>query len=208
MSGPTTVVLVDDHPMVREGVRHVLASAADISVVGEAPSVAYGRELAKRSRPDVVLLDLSLPDGDGMDMVEDLRARGAAVVVFSCHCGESYVRAAMRAGASGYLVKSAAPHEIIDAVRQAASGRVPLCAEAATCVVSALRGVERPGRPRLTEREREVWRLVADGLTNARIASKLFISEHTVKFHVHNLLRKLALRTRAEAICAAHKRGL
>jgi two-component system, NarL family, response regulator DevR len=204
----TTVLLVDDHPMVREGVRHALSSAADIAIVGEAQTAAAALELAAQKKPDVILLDISLPDASGLDLLGDLRAEGCAVVVFSFHRGERHVREAMEAGASGYLVKSAEPHEIVAAIRDAGRGEVPLSAEAATSLVEALRRQRRPGRVQLTPREREVWRLLAAGLSNAAIAKALFISEHTAKFHVHNLLRKLGVKTRAEAIIAAQRAGL
>jgi len=207
-SRPTTVLVVDDHPMVREGVRSALSRSPDVALVAEAQTGEYGLRMVAKHRPDVVLLDITLPDADGLDLVGEMCAEGCAVVMFSCHRGERYVRAAMAAGASGYIVKSAEPSEIVSAVRRAGRGQTPLSAEAATCLVSALRGQRRPDRPTLTERERDVWRLIATGASNTRIAETLFISEHTVKFHVHNLLRKLGLKTRAEAICAAHRRGL
>lgn len=205
---PLSVLIVDDHPMVREGVRHTLASAPDLSVVAEAESGKGAIEVADRYRPDVILLDISLPDVSGIDIVGDLRSLGCAVVVFSAHRSERHVRAAMEAGATGYLVKSAKPQELVQAIREAGQGGVPLSAEAATHIVEALRHQRRPGRPELTKREREVWRLLASGASNASIAQTLFISEHTVKFHVHNLLRKLGLKSRAEAIAAAQRSGL
>ncbi|HEX9093237.1 MAG TPA: response regulator transcription factor [Coriobacteriia bacterium] len=207
--GATSVLLVEDHPIVRAGVLSALSTAEDLAVVGEAETGAGALRLAATRSPDVVLLDISLPDGSGIDLVGDLRTAGCgAVVMFSCHREERYIRAAMEAGASGYLVKSAAPHELVDAVRQAKRGETPMCAEAATCLVKAFRRERRPMRPELTAREREVWRLVATGAANQEIARTLFISDHTVKFHIHNLLRKLGLKSRAEAIRAAHRCGL
>lgn len=207
-SRPTTVLIVDDHPMVKEGVRAALSKAADVSIVGEADSGRSALELAAHFKPDVVLLDISLPDANGIDLIGDLRSQGCAVVIFSAHRSERHVRAAMEAGASGYLVKSAKPRELALAIREAGEGGVPLSAEAATHVVKALQQQRRPGRPELTKREREVWRLLASGASNATIAAQLFISEHTVKFHVHNLLRKLGLKTRAEAMAEAQRSGL
>ncbi len=130
------------------------------------------------------------------------------VIMLSCQADESSVRMAVDAGASGYLTKSSGPREIVEAVRMVRRGQVALSPDVATHLVSAIRGQRRAGEPVLTAREREVWRAVAQGLTNAQIASSLFLSEHTVKFHVHNLLQKLGLKTRAEAICAAHRRGM
>lgn len=206
---PTRVLLVEDHPIVRAGVRHALGKASDVAVVGEASTGEGALELAGTCAPDVVLLDITLPDASGIDLVGALKTAGCgAVVMFSCHRAERYVRAAMDAGASGYLIKSAEPHELIDAVRQAKRGGMPICAEAAAGLVKALRREHRPYRPELTPREREVWRLVATGVSNHDIAESLFVSEHTVKFHIHNLLRKLGLKSRAEAICVAHRAGL
>lgn len=206
----TRVVLVDDHPAMRAGVRGVLDKVADISVVGEASTGAQALSVLRSTTPDVVFLDIGLPDMDGISLLRDIRATGSAikVVMLTCQADESSVRMAVDGGASGYLTKAAAPREIVDAVHRVQRGQVALSPDVATHLVSAIRGQRREGEPTLTQREREVWRLVAQGMTNASIAAALFLSEHTVKFHVHNLLRKLELKTRAQAICAAHHRGI
>jgi two-component system, NarL family, response regulator LiaR len=206
----TRVGLVDDHPAMRAGVRRVLEGASDITVVGEASTGEQALEMLRAATPDVLLLDIGLPDIDGIALLESIRAAsaGTKVVMLSCQTDEASVRMAVAAGASGYLTKLTGPHEIVDAVRAARRGQVPLSPDIATHLVSAIRSQRRAGEPLLTTREREVWRAMAQGMSNADIARALFLSEHTVKFHVHNLLGKLGLRTRAEAICAAHRRGV
>ncbi len=209
MSGDVRVVLVEDHPLMRTGIRNVLGKAADIDVVGEASTGRRALEVVASKRPDVVLLDITLPDEDGITLLAKLKsAVRCAVIMLSFHTEERFVRMAMDAGASGYLTKSAEPRDLIEAVRSVGKGQVPLSPEAAARLVSLITRQRRPGRPELTAREREVWRLLAQGDSNAEIARTLFISEHTVKFHVHNLLRKLGFKNRSEAICAAHRRGL
>ena len=206
----TRVVLVEDHPVMRAGVRGVLENTSDISVVGEAGTGAQALAVLAATLPDVVLLDIGLPDTDGISLIADIRRSGsnAKVVMLTCQSDEASVRLAVDGGASGYLSKATGPGEIADAVRRVQRGQVALSPDVATHLVSALRGQRRLGEPMLTAREREVWRALAQGLSNAEIARTLFLSEHTVKFHVHNLLQKLDLKTRGEAICAAHRRGM
>jgi DNA-binding NarL/FixJ family response regulator len=204
------VVLVDDHPAMRAGVRGVLEKTPDIRVVGEASTGAQALTVLGSTAPDVLLLDIGLPDVDGISLLGDIRLASAhtKVIMLSCQSDEASVRMAVDGGACGYLTKSSGPREIVDAVYMVLRGQVALSPDVATHLVSAIRGQRRVGEPVLTAREREVWRSVAQGLSNAQIASSLFLSEHTVKFHVHNLLQKLGLKTRAEAICAAHRRGM
>lgn len=206
----TRVVLVDDHPGMRAGVRAVLEKTPDITVVGEASTGAQALAVLRSTVPDVVFLDIGLPDVDGISLLGDIQkaSPGAKVVMLSCQTDEASVRMAVDAGAAGYLTKFSGPHEIVDAVRMVQRGQIALSPDVATYLVSAIRSQRRGGEPTVTAREREVWRAVAQGLSNAEIAKQLFLSEHTVKFHIHNLLGKLGLKTRAEAICAAHRRGM
>jgi DNA-binding NarL/FixJ family response regulator len=206
----TRVFLVDDHPAMRAGVRGVLEKTDDIHVVGEASTGAQALSLLSGTRPDVLILDIGLPDVDGISLLGDIRrvSGETQVIMFSCQADEASVRMAVDAGASGYLTKATGPRELVEAVRMVRRGQVALSPDVATHLISAIRGQRRAGEPVLTVREREVWRSVAQGLSNAQIARSLFLSEHTVKFHVHNLLHKLGLKTRAEAICAAHRRGM
>lgn len=206
----TRVVLVDDHPTMRAGVRSVLEKTSDICVVGEASTGAQALATAIATKPDVVILDIGLPDVDGIALLRDVLVASARtkVIMLTCQTDEASVRMAIDAGASGYLTKLTGPREIVEAVRMVRRGQVAVSPDMATHLVSAIRGQRRDGEPKLTTREREIWRAIAQGLSNADIATKLFLSEHTVKFHVHNLLAKLSLKTRAEAICAAHRRGM
>jgi len=206
----TSVVLVDDHPAVRAGVRAVLEKTPDIAVVGEASSGAQALSVVRRTSPDVVFLDIGLPDIDGIALLEDIKRLGkdTKVVMLSCQTDEASVRMAVDGGAAGYLTKVTGPREIVEAVHSVCSGQVAISPDVATHLISAIRGQRRVGEPTLTAREREVWRAMARGLSNAEIATSLFLSEHTVKFHVHNLLGKLGLKSRSEAICAAHRRGM
>ncbi|MDP3630458.1 MAG: response regulator transcription factor [Actinomycetota bacterium] len=201
---------MEDHPVMRAGVRSVLGRTPDIEVVGEATTGERGVDLMRRLQPDVVILDIGLPDIDGIELLKVIAAKPgcARVIIYSCQCDGMSVGLAMESGASGYLTKSVGPHELVDAVRRVMQGQIPLSPEASTGLMSAMRSAAHPGTDSLTDREREVWRSLADGLSNAEIGRALFISEHTVKFHVHNLLQKLGLHSRAEAICAAHRRGM
>jgi len=206
----TSVVLVDDHPAIRAGVRSILERTSDISVVGEASTGEQALAVLRESAPDVVFLDIGLPDIDGISLLDEIMLLGAhtKVVMLSCQTDESSVRMAVDGGASGYLTKLTGPRELVEAVRRVRGGQVALSPDIATHLVSAIRQQRRIGEPRLTTREREVWRSMAQGLSNSEIAASLFLSEHTVKFHVHNLLGKLGLKSRGEAICAAHRRGM
>lgn len=204
------VMLVDDHPAVRAGVRAVLEKTSDISVVAEASTGEQALKMIAANKPDIAILDIGLPDTDGIALARQvlLVSPRTKVIMLTCQTDETSVRMAIGAGASGYLTKLAGPHEIVEAVRMVRRGQVAVSPDVATHLVSAIRGQRRAGEPRLTACEREVWRALAEGLSNAEVAHKLFLSEHTVKFHVHNLLGKLGLKTRAEAICAAHRRGM
>ena len=212
LTGSATIrmLLVEDHPVMRAGVRGVLETTGDIEIVGEAGTGKAAVAMVKQLKPDVVLLDIGLPDISGLTLLKSLKAASedAKVIMYSCQCDGASVNMAIEGGASGYLTKSAPPRELIAAVRDAARGQTPLSAEASTRLVSSLRARNgRPGTLELTAREREVWQSLAEGLSNADIAVALFISQHTVKFHVHNLLAKLGLRSRSEAIAAAHRDG-
>lgn len=206
----TSVVLVDDHPAMRAGVRSVLERTSDICVVGEASSGAQALAVLSKTGANVVLLDIGLPDIDGIELLAGIHdvCADAKVIMLSCQTDEASVRMAIDGGASGYLTKVTSPRDIVEAVREVRAGHVAISPDVATHLISAIRAQRRIGEPTLTAREREVWRSMARGLSNAEIAKALFLSEHTVKFHVHNLLGKLGLKSRSEAICAAHRRGM
>jgi len=203
------VVVADDHPAMRAGVCAVLQRAGGISVVGEAATGQETLDIVKQTLPEVLFLDIGLPDIDGIALLDDIRriAADTKVVMLSCQTDETSVRMALDAGACGYLTKLAGPREIVDAVRSVLRGEVAVSPDVVAHLVSAIREQRRPGEPTLTPREREVWSAIAQGLSNREIARDLYLSEHTVKFHVHNVLHKLGVKTRAEAICAAYRRG-
>jgi DNA-binding NarL/FixJ family response regulator len=206
----TRVVLVDDHPAMRAGVRGVLEKAHGIDVVGEAATGEEALSVLERTSPDVVFLDIGLPDVDGISLLDEIKkiSAHAKIVMFSCQTGEASVRMTLDAGVNGYLTKLASPREIVDAVRRVCRGQVAMSADVVTHLVSGVREKRQTGASLLTTRESEVWAELAKGLSNKEIARVLFLSEHTVKFHVHNLLRKLGLKSRAEAIYAAHRQGV
>lgn len=213
----TSVVIVDDQDLVRNGLRLILGSEPDLEVVGEATDGAAGRALVAELDPDVVLMDVQMPGEDGITatrrLVED-EARSRILVLTTFDLDE-YVYEALAAGASGFLLKDMAGEDICAAVRQAARGTDALLAPAVT-----RRLVERfarpgmqakaphPGLGRLTDRELEVLRLMAGGLANHEIASRLYIGETTVKTHVARIFTKLDVRDRVQAVIVAHESGV
>ena len=201
------VLIVDDHPIVREGVTAVLERELDIEVVGAADTVENGLRLATKSHPDIVLLDLKLPDAGGRDGVAGFAAEGRGIVVFTAHDTDDDVFRAIRGGARGYLLKGAAATEIAQAIRQVHAGESFLSPRIAAKLVT---DVARPrGRTGLlSPRERGVLRLVAAGLSNRQIGKTLSISERTVKFHVTAIFNKLGAENRAQAVALAAERGL
>lgn len=201
------VLLVDDHPVVREGVSAVLERERDIEVVGAAATLDEGLKLAARLRPHVVLLDLRLPDADAADGVASFAAEGRAIVVFTAHDADEDVFRAIRGGARGYLLKGSPAAEIAQAIRHVHAGESYVSPRIATKLVkSATQPRGRTGL--LSPRERGVLRLVAAGLSNRQIAETLSISERTVKFHVTAIFNKLGAENRAQAVAVAAARGL
>jgi DNA-binding NarL/FixJ family response regulator len=208
------VLLVDDHPLFLDGVRAALGSDASIEIVGEAADVAQALELAATTSPDVVLMDLGLPDGSGIDATRSLRqsAPDVRVLVMTMSTDDDAVVAAMRAGARGYVVKGAGRTDLLDAVRTVAAGGAVFSPTVADRLGSFFSGLAaQPGRevfPQLSEREREVLDLMARGYDNRRIARELFLSDKTVRNHVSAVLGKLEAPDRAEAILRARRAGL
>ena len=198
------VLVVDDHPVVRDGLVHLLASRPEMRLVGEAASVKEALALFRAELPDVTLIDLSRPDGDGTDaIVELLRERPAArFIMLSVHTGSEDVYRAVKSGALGYLVKDAGGEEIVAAIRSVHAGRRHLSAAAASSLS------ERIAADQLTDSERRVLELMARGSSNKAIAAALQVAEGTVKTHVANILRKLQASSRSEAIVQAFRRGL
>ena len=201
------VLIVDDHPIVREGVTAVLDRERDIDVVGAADTVGEGLRLAAKFHPDVILLDLKLPDADGVDGVRSFASERRGIVVFTAHDTDEDVFRAIRGGARGYLLKGSAAAEIAQAIRQVHAGESYLSPRIAAKLVKE---VTEPRRRTglLSARERGVLRLVAAGLSNRQIAEALSISERTVKFHVTAIFNKLGAENRAQAVALAAERGL
>ena len=205
------VVLVDDEAMVRVGLRMVLTAEADIEVVGEAADGGSAVEVVEATEPDVVLMDVRMPDVDGIEGARRVLARcpGVRVVVLTTFDEDEYVEAALRAGVSGFLLKVAPPERLIDAVRTVAAGGGLLDPGVTRRVIESFAAAP-PLRTRraetletLTERERDVLRLIGRGLSNSEIAAELYLGETTVKTHVSNVLAKLGLRDRVQAVVAA-----
>jgi DNA-binding NarL/FixJ family response regulator len=211
------VLLVDDQALVRSGFRLILETREDLEVVGEAEDGREAVDLARRLNPDVILMDVRMPDVDGVEATRRLAAAGspARVLILTTFDLDEYVYEAIRAGASGFLLKDVQPAQLVDAVRVVAAGEALLAPTVTRRLLDhfadRLPGAQ-PAAPaelaRLTERELEILTLMADGLSNAELAEQLFLSETTVKTHVSSVLRKLELRDRVQAVVLAHRAGL
>ncbi|MFD7716969.1 response regulator [Streptomyces sp. NPDC059814] len=205
-----TLIVVDDHPVVRNGLRGMFESAAEFRVLGEAPDGVEGVEMALRLDPDVVLMDLRMPGGGGVAAITELTRRGARsrVLVLTTYDTDSDTLPAIEAGATGYLLKDAPREDLFTAVRAAADGRTVLSPAIASRLVSRVRAPVRPGGETLSAREREVLELVARGTSNREIAAVLFISEATVKTHLTHVFAKLGAKDRAAAVAVGYDRGI
>jgi len=219
VSGRIRVVLADDHAMMRAGFRTILTLDDRIEVVGEAGTGAEAIAQARALRPDVVCMDVQMPDLDGLEATRRIIADPdipSAVLVVTTFDRDDYLFAALDAGASGFLLKNAGPEELTAAVRVVAAGDALLAPEVtrrviarfANPTVSASAPDPLPVSSPLTEREEEVLRLMADALSNGEIAERLYIGEATVKTHVSNVLAKLGARDRVQAVVLAHRHGL
>ena len=213
MSDSITVLLVDDHEMGRRGVRAFLETRPDITVVAEAGSGEEAVRLAAEHAPDVALMDLIMPGMDGVEATRRLTARSPRtnVVMLTSYHDNEHVFPAIRAGALSYVLKEVGPEELAAAVRKAAAGEAVLHPRVAARVVRELHGARRdePNVFReLSDRELEVLKLIAEGLSNAEIASRLYVSEKTVKSHVSNILGKLHLADRTQAAVYAWRQGV
>jgi DNA-binding NarL/FixJ family response regulator len=202
------IVLIDDHPIVRQGLTASLEDEPDFAVVGAAGSAEQALDLVAARRPEVVLLDLELPGIGGVEAIPRLAeaSPGSAILVFTAYQTDERVLGAVRAGARGYLLKGATTAEIAAAIRTVAAGGSALEPQVAARLLAVVRSPHPTGQ--LTARERDVLRLVADGLPGKQIARALGISERTVKFHTTSLLRKLGADNRAQAVALAAQRGL
>lgn len=232
------VLLADDHAVMRAGFRMILQAAGDIEVVGEAATGREAVEAAGRLRPDVICMDVQMPDLDGLEATRRIVADAevaASVIIVTTFDRDDYLFQALAAGASGFLLKNAGPEQLVDAVRVAAAGDALLAPKVTRRVIARFAAgavapdaappvADAPDRRRapaadagspapaiavdLTEREAEVLRLLAQALSNAEIAAELYIGEATVKTHVSNVLLKLGVRDRVGAVVYAHRHGL
>ncbi|HEY7994803.1 MAG: response regulator [Candidatus Eremiobacterales bacterium] len=201
------VIIVDDHPIVRDGIASVLETEADIVVAASVGSAEEMLDAVTRERPDAILLDLALPGMGGIEAISRLRQVGSPrVVIFSAHDEAEAMVEAVRAGARGYVVKGAPGAEIIAAIREVAAGGSYFRGAAANAIASEVRSPRDPDG--LTPREREVIRLVSEGLSNKQIAQRLGIAERTAKFHVRQIMAKLGADNRAQAVALATRRRL
>lgn len=203
----TRVILVDDHHLVRQAVGRAMDDEPDLEVVGQGGSVAEGLALVTRSGTDVFVVDVSLPDGSGLEVARAVRAASeeTGIVVLTMHADDDTLLTALDAGASALVLKSASLDQVVDAVRRAALDPQVF---AAAGLAAALRRRNSPDRPQLTPRQREVLVLLKDGLSVAQVAKTLYMSESTVKTHVAKMYDKLGANNRAQALMAAIKLGL
>jgi two-component system, NarL family, response regulator LiaR len=213
MAEPITVMLVDDHAMVRQGVRAFLVTQPDLSVVGEAGSGEEAVKMAAQFVPDVILMDLIMPSMDGVEAtrrVKQVSPRSQVVVLTSYHEDEN-IFPALKAGALSYILKDLSADELASAVRKAAVGEAILHPRVAARVIKEVQGAHgEKVNPftELSQRELEVLKLIADGMSNAEMAAKLVLSEKTVKGHVSNILSKLQLADRTQAAVYAWREGI
>jgi DNA-binding NarL/FixJ family response regulator len=212
----TSVVLADDQALVRGGFRLILEAQDDVEVLGEAENGAEAVARVRELRPDVVLMDVRMPELDGIEATRRIVAEGlpTRVLVLTTFDEDEIVYEALRAGAGGFLLKSAPPPRLVEAVRLVAAGEELLAPSVTRRLIEQyvrhppVGARVPPELAELTEREREVLQLIADGLTNGEIAARLVVSEATVKTHVNHLFQKLGLRDRVQAVVLAYETGL
>lgn len=211
------ILLCDDQALVRSGFRMVLEAREDMRVIGEADDGIQAVALAGHARPDVILMDVRMPNMDGVEATRRLVAAGnpARILILTTYDADEYVFEALRAGASGFLLKDIRPVELVEAIRVIARGEALLAPTVTRRLLDrfahtlpAAGAVTDPGLASLTERETEVLALLATGLSNLELAERLFLTEATVKTHVSSILRKLGLRDRVQAVVLAYQAGL
>lgn len=212
MNEPISVLIVDDHPVVRQGIRTFLETQPDIVIVGEAGSGREALAIVREQVPDVALVDLVLPEIDGVEVTRQIRrvSPRTQVVVLTSYDDDQYIFPALQAGAISFILKEVTPAELLEAIRRAARGEAVLHPRVALRVIREVRGGSALINPftELTKRELEVLKLVAEGLSNAEIADRLFITQKTVKDHISNILSKLHLADRTQAAVYAWRQGL
>ncbi|MBI3301004.1 MAG: response regulator transcription factor [Deltaproteobacteria bacterium] len=210
----TTIVLADDHKVVRQGLRALLEAEPDFRLIGETGDGLEAVRLVERLQPDVLVLDLSLPSLHGLEVIREVRKHSlqTRVVILSMYSSDAYVLQALKNGAAGYVLKDSNAAILIQAIREVAAGRRYLCPELSARVIDAYVDHAIDATPdkyeSLTTREREVLHLVAEGYANAQIAARLFLSPRTVETHRANLMRKLGLRNHIDLVHYALRRGI
>ncbi len=211
----TRLLLVDDHAVVRSGLRMLLSSESDVEIVGEASTAAQAMDLASSVKPDVILMDIGLPDLSGIDATREIKKKfpEISIVALTIHEDEEYFFRMLEAGASGYVPKRAAPEELLIAIRAAAAGEVYLYPSLAKLLVKDFLSQdhapeEKSNLDGLTDREHEVLTYLAEGANNETIAEALVISPKTVERHRENIMRKLNLHSRAELVRYAIRKGI
>lgn len=211
MSDPIRVALCDDHSVVRAGLRAILSAEPDLEVVGEAASVAQACRIAADEHPDVFVMDLNLPDGDGLDATREIAVLSpdTRVLILTVHDDVAYLKRAFDAGACGYLIKEAADLELVLAVRHVAAGEQYVHPRLGAALVANENrpSASGPGGA-LSDREGEVLGLIAQGYTNAQVAQELFVSVRTIETHRAHIQQKLGVRSRADLVRAAREAGL
>ncbi|HEX8991708.1 MAG TPA: response regulator transcription factor [Anaerolineales bacterium] len=212
---PTRLLLVDDHAVVRSGLKMLLSSEKDVEIVGEASTAAQAMETTGIVKPDVILMDIGLPDMSGIEATREIKKRypEISIVALTIHEDQEYFFKMLDAGASGYVPKRAAPEELLVAIRAAAAGEVYLYPSLAKLLVKDYLSQEHPAEEKanldgLTEREHEVLTYLAEGESNEKIAESLVISPKTVERHRENIMRKLNMHSRAELVRYAIRRGI
>lgn len=208
-TNPIRVLLVDDHMVVRSGLSTVLSVYDDLKLVGEAGDGEEAIQLCERLQPDVVLMDLLMPKMDGVTAIKAIKTRWPKIqiIALTSFKEKEYVEGALKAGANGYLLKDVSAEELINAVRRAVAGQPSLSPEAAQVLIQNV-NEPTPSHPNMTGRELEILILMVEGLSNNEIAERLIVSQSTVKFHVSNILSKLGVTGRTEAVALALKHHL
>ncbi len=212
-----TVLLVDDHPLFREGLKSILANCSEFEVIGEAASGSEGEKKAKKLKPDLIVMDLSLPDQSGIDVTRKIKSAlpGTRIMMLSMHSRIDYITEAFRAGATGYVVKESTSERLVECLNVISKGEYFLDASVSHKVVENLMESDKKnakitdaGYDTLTAREQQIMRMLADGLSSKKIAKELFISPKTVENHRTNIMNKLDLHSITELVRYAAKLGL
>jgi DNA-binding NarL/FixJ family response regulator len=209
-AGPVRLLIVDDHDMFADSLRLALSVEDDMTVVGTAPTLAKARTMIVSDAPDVVLLDHRLPDGLGVDSIAELKALrpNAKIVVLTAAAEDSMLVTATEAGCAGFILKTSPLDELVSAVRTAAAGEITVSSDLLSRLLSRLHHQYEPPPCDLTPREREILKLIGEGLTNGAIAARLFISVNTVRNHVQSVLAKLGAHSKLEALSVAIRDGI